>query len=307
MSSATPETQHNKSGNKVPPLMWAFTIVFALGSGLGGYIIGERDGQQNAIEQFAAEKPQRETKKQPSSIVDAAVLPQDVELQEEIPEATEPGSGESEPKPLDDGTFDATIFGPGDEITGPENISNSARRDPNDPFAIGAVDAPVVIAEFSDWNCSYCLRYGLETEPSLIKEYVDAGYVRIEWNDMPVHDEGSIPAAKAGRAAAEQGKFAEYKEAYLEKVAETQQVGGFDIDDFVEFAEKAGVEDLEKFRADAESDKYDEALAGAQAYASEIGVKGTPGFIVNDVFLAGAYPLELFRTAINLELEKAAS
>ena len=42
MTNTTPKT-------KIPPLMWAFTIVFALAAAVGGYVIGERDGQQNAL------------------------------------------------------------------------------------------------------------------------------------------------------------------------------------------------------------------------------------------------------------------
>ena len=48
MTNSTPKT-------KIPLLMWAFTIVFALASAVGGYIIGERDGQQNALNQIQAQ------------------------------------------------------------------------------------------------------------------------------------------------------------------------------------------------------------------------------------------------------------
>ena len=51
MSSGKDESE--KSTTKIPPLMWAFTLVLAVGSGVGGYIIGEREGQQNAVDQIA--------------------------------------------------------------------------------------------------------------------------------------------------------------------------------------------------------------------------------------------------------------
>lgn len=316
------KTAENNSGSKIPPLMWAFTLVLAAGSALGGYVIGERDGQRHVVDQILAgdvpealaEKTGQQgdggadgnaaTDNGTSSIVEAAALKDESSLVDEIPSEVKPGTDNAPAKAKDDGTYDATIFGPGEEVTEAANISNAARRDPNDPFAEGALDAPVVIAEFSDWNCSHCQRYGIETEPELLKKYVDSGLVRIEWNDMPIRGPQSVAAAKAGRAAAEQGRFADYKKAYLEAVAggDTQ----FDIDDYVEFAKKAEVKDLDKFRADAESDKYDDAIKGALEYGQKIGLNGTPGFIVNDTYLGGAYPLEAFEGVINAELKKVA-
>ena len=288
-AQTTKDNDNSRNGAKIPPLMWAFTAVLALGTGVGGYIVGENHGYERAVDALAAgELPEKESS--------AAVT--------EIPEDAKPGTEFPEPEASEEA---ALIHGPGSEITSREEISNSARRDPNDPFAVGAVDAPVVIAEFTDWDCPFCIRHAVQTEPELIKEYVDTGYVRIEWNDMPINGDAAHAAARAGRAAAEQGKFADYKKAYFAEAGQVEGHPGYGIEDFVRFAEAAGVPDIDKFREDAESDKYDDAIAQALDYAQGLGISGTPGFIVNDEFIGGALPVEDFRKVINGELQKTTS
>lgn len=284
MTNNTPKT-------KIPPLMWAFTIVFALASAVGGYVIGERDGQQNALNQMAEQVGGVDP--------DGAVVEG---TSAGIPDGATPGTDFSPVKANSNGFFDATIHGPSAPITSQDEIDNAARRDPKDPMAVGALDAPVVIAEFSDWECPFCIRHATTVEPELIKEYVDEGYVRIEWNDLAVQGPASIAAAKAGRAAAEQGRFAAYKDAYMAAAAEKGGHPGFELEDFIGFARKAEVPDIDKFIADAQSDKYDDAIDEARNYAQGLGITGTPGFIIGKKFLAGAMPIDDFRSAINTQL-----
>lgn len=282
---------NNPPKTKIPPLMWAFTIVFALASAVGGYVIGERDGQQNALNQMA---------EQVGGVgPDGAVVEG---TSAGIPDGATPGTDFSPVKANSNGFFDATIHGPSAPITSQDEIDNAARRDPKDPMAVGALDAPVVIAEFSDWECPFCIRHATTVEPELIKEYVDEGYVRIEWNDLAVQGPASIAAAKAGRAAAEQGRFAAYKDAYMAAAAEKGGHPGFELEDFIGFARKAEVPDIDKFIADAQSDKYDDAIDEARNYAQGLGITGTPGFIIGKKFLAGAMPIDDFRSAINTQL-----
>lgn len=284
MTNTTPKT-------KIPPLMWAFTIVFALAAAVGGYVIGERDGQQNALNQMAEQVGGVESEGAGAEGADVG-----------IPDSAKPGTDFSPVKADANGFFDATIQGPSAPITSQDEIDNAARRDPKDPMAVGALDAPVVISEFSDWDCPFCIRHSTTVEPELIKEYVEEGYVRIEWNDLAVQGPASIAAAKAGRAAAEQGKFTEYKDAYMAAAANKGGHPGFELEDFIGFAKKAEVPDIEKFIADAQSDKYNEAIDKARDYAQGLGITGTPGFIVGKKFLAGAMPIGDFRSAINTQL-----
>ena len=49
----------------------------------------------------------------------------------------------------------------------------------------GSTDAPVVMVAYSDFQCPFCGKFARDTEPILVKKYVDDGTLRIEWRDFP--------------------------------------------------------------------------------------------------------------------------
>ncbi len=61
-----------------------------------------------------------------------------------------------------------------------------ARRDAGDALAQGRADAPVVLIEYADFKCGYCGKFARDTEPALVKKYVDDGTLRIEWRNFPI-------------------------------------------------------------------------------------------------------------------------
>lgn len=72
---------------------------------------------------------------------------------------------------------------------------------------MGDVNAPVVLIMWSDVQCPFCGRFALDTEPALVERFVRKGMLRLEWRDFPYLGEQSPLAAKAARAAGEQGAF----------------------------------------------------------------------------------------------------
>ena len=272
----------------VSPIVWGMLVVILILVVVVGFLLGER----NSDTDDAAQGPEQ---------AQSATAPADSEKDyaADADKAT-PGTKFS------DGTGDPMTFGPGgDTKTG--DITTVHRKKEDDPFAVGAVDAPVVISEFSDFECPFCSKYTNDTEPMVLKKYVDKGLVRIEWNDLPVNGPAAVEGAKAGRAAAAQGKFAEFKH---ELYAASKDINGhpeFGIEDYMTFAKKAGVPDLKKFRQQATDDTYTEVIQEATRYGSQIGVSGTPGFVVGDQFVAGAQPPEVFEEVIKEQLGKAAN
>lgn len=167
------------------------------------------------------------------------------------------------------------------------------RRDENDPFAMGDVDAPVVMVMYSDYRCPFCAKFSRDTEPELVERYVDSGVLRIEWRDFPIFGDQSLAAARAGRAAAEQGKFWDFNHAVYAGVPETSKL---DVtpEALLDFARQAGVPDLEKFAADMEDTRFDAAIGKDVNEAVTIGATSTPTFVVNGRPILGAQPLSTF-------------
>ena len=182
-----------------------------------------------------------------------------------------------------------------------EGLSFLARRDEGDPMAMGDVDAPIVLVNYSDWRCPFCAKFARDMEPTLVSDYVETGKLRIEWRDMPIFGDESMVAARAGRAAAEQGKFHDFHEVVM---AAAPERGHADLNEqtLMAFAEETGIPDLEKFRADILSDRFDEAIAKDAEEGALYGVNSTPTFIVGKGAIVGAQPLETFVEAIESQL-----
>lgn len=183
--------------------------------------------------------------------------------------------------------------------TGP--LGEQARREAGDPFAVGSIDAPVVMVVFSDYRCPFCARYSTVTEPELMERFVDSGKLRIEWRDFPVFGEASLLAARAGRAAAAQGRFWEFNGAVYEAAP---QNGHHDltVSKLRDFAVQAGVPDLERFDHEMTSDAFDGELALDTVQARNLGITGTPSFIIDGNPVVGAQPTPVFVNVIEQAL-----
>ncbi|MCY0936577.1 DsbA family protein [Streptomyces sp. H34-S4] len=170
-----------------------------------------------------------------------------------------------------------------------------ARREPGDKLAAGRADAPVVLIEYSDFKCGYCGKFARDTEPALVKKYVEDGTLRIEWRNFPIFGADSEAAAKAAWAAGQQGRFAPFHAAAY---AEGAKEKGFGEERLTELAREAGVPDLERFKTDMAGEQAAAALAKDQEEGYRIGVTSTPSFLVNGQPIAGAQPPAAFDAAI---------
>lgn len=184
-------------------------------------------------------------------------------------------------------------------------LKSLERRDPQDKTAIGVVDAPVVMVVYSDFQCPYCAKWESQTLPAVINKYVNSGKLRIEWRDLAIFGESSGLAAQAAVAAAEQGKYLEYR---------TQLTRGGQIPDASAFTE-AGLQDAavrlkinpEQFVADVHSQKTKDFVEKNYAEARRVGMGSTPSFLVNTVPIKGAQPIAVFEQLIDQQLAEKAT
>ncbi|MFF4267343.1 DsbA family protein [Streptomyces virginiae] len=170
-----------------------------------------------------------------------------------------------------------------------------ARRESGDKLAVGRADAPVVLIEYSDFKCGYCGKFARDTEPELVKKYVQDGTLRIEWRNFPIFGAESEAAAKAAWAAGQQDRFDAFHAAAY---AGGSKEKGFAEPRLVELAQEAGVPDLERFKADMAGEQAAAALRKDQEEGYRIGVTSTPSFLLNGRPIAGAQPLDTFTAAI---------
>ncbi|KQB84811.1 Disulfide bond formation protein D precursor [Corynebacterium lowii] len=178
------------------------------------------------------------------------------------------------------------------------------RRDPDDPRAMGDIDAPVTMVEWTDLRCPFCGLFSREILPELKKEYVDTGKVRIEFRDVVYFGERSASASAAARAAGKQDKYVEYLSAIYARAPESGHPELPD-EELIEVAEEVGVPDMEVFKKDMKDPQLAAEAEEETNQARQWGVQGVPFFAVGSSSLAGTQPIENFRAFLDQAIEEA--
>lgn len=173
----------------------------------------------------------------------------------------------------------------------------AARRIPGDPLALGRPDAPVVISEWGDFQCPFCRAYTLNTEPSLVRQYVDSGRVRLEWHDFGYLGPESAMAARAARAAGRQGRFWQYHDA-LYRQQGRENSGAVTDASLAATARSLGL-DLARFQRDYADPAIAAQVSDDRELGAALGVTGVPSFVIGGQMIVGAEPLATFHQAID--------
>ncbi|WP_017581268.1 thioredoxin domain-containing protein [Nocardiopsis valliformis] len=178
-----------------------------------------------------------------------------------------------------------------------------ARRTADDPMALGSADAPVVLVAYSDFACPYCATWAQETQPELVKRYVDSGDLRIEWREFPYLGELSQTLSVGAVAAGEQDAFWEYQEAVFDRQDELKSASDPDgvLDEIVE---ELGL-DSERFQEDLGAERSGISVGHDFVEGQQIGVSATPAFVINGDPVMGAQPLDVFVRSVDTALAAA--
>lgn len=171
----------------------------------------------------------------------------------------------------------------------------------------GEPDAPITIYEYSDYQCPFCSRYFVQTEPAIDESYVRSGRVRIVFRDFPLVElhPNAPPAHVAANCVADQGAEAYWQMHSL--LFQTQSAWNSLADPmsyFTQLAEQVGV-DVAVFSSCVESGDKDAIIAAGIAEARAIGFSGTPSFqfvrnSTQEGFpLVGAQPYDQFSAMLD--------
>ena len=174
-----------------------------------------------------------------------------------------------------------------------------------DDHAIGDPDAPVVIEEFSDFQCPFCRRFHDETFRRIVEEYVQTGKVYFVYRHFPVVDRNdpaqeSHAAARAAICAGRQNRFWDYQDILFAN-QNGENIGDYTERRLAAMADELGL-DLDAFNACYGSQDAQAAVAADALFASQKGLSSTPSFLINGKALLGAQAFEVFQQAIEAEL-----
>ena len=159
---------------------------------------------------------------------------------------------------------------------------------------MGAPNAPVVIEEFSDFQCAYCRQFFLQTEKALIDQYIIPGKVYFIYRTLGDWlGPGSQLSAEAAYCAGDQEMFWEYHDALFTNQGQVE----FSPVNLLQLADTLGL-DLNTFGSCVESYKYRDQVNKDRQDGISAGVRGTPSFLINDKLVVGAQPFSFFQQAI---------
>lgn len=165
-------------------------------------------------------------------------------------------------------------------------------NDPDSPMS-GSLSGDVTVVEFFDYRCGYCRR----AAGAVTQLQKDDPNVRIVYKDFPILGEASLFAARAALASRSQGKHVAFHEALLAAKNELTPKS------ILVIAARAGL-DTKRLQTDMQTPTIQATIERNWALARELGINGTPGFIIGTELIPGALDLQdlkQFITKVRLE------
>lgn len=191
--------------------------------------------------------------------------------------------------------------------TSPETIGDFVIPEADNKFsvqgnAMGDPNAPVVIEEFSDFQCPYCRQFALQTMPLIIENYVETGKVYFVYRTLGdwLGPESQL-AAEGAYCAGDQGKFWQYHDALFANQGKVS----FSASNLLQMAEAMNL-DMDAFASCVQDYTYREQVNQDLQEGLRAGVRGTPTFFINDKLLVGAQSFSAFQQVIETALSTAA-
>lgn len=150
----------------------------------------------------------------------------------------------------------------------------------------GEKNAPLQMVVFSDFQCPYCHQF-FQSLDTFQSDWIDSGRLVVQFRDFPLAKHvNSLSAHMAAHAANEQGQYLEMHR-LLYQQQEEWAASSQPEELFLQYAQELGL-DEEQFQQDYNSQEYLAEIKQDRDQGRELGVSGTPAFILNEELYQGA-------------------
>ena len=161
---------------------------------------------------------------------------------------------------------------------------NAKDIDVENNYWLGSIDPQITIIEFSDFACSYCKNSFFNIRD------IGMNYkknVKIIYKDFPILTDHSLNLAMAGICAGEQGMFwVMHDKLFLNQGVSTKT-------EIFNLANQIGLENIQ-FRTCFNSKKYIKEIEQDIQIGKELGITGTPTWLINGQIIEGDIPYNIF-------------
>ena len=192
------------------------------------------------------------------------------------------------------------VFAPAEDVTVDPSKAVMDKISLKGEPAKGPANAKVTIVEYSDFQCPFCSKGYNTMEKEVLPQYKDKVRFYYKHYPLPFH-----PWAEAGAVAAECAKeqkpdaFWKLYSSFFENQSQitkdnvkqkaTEYLGDQKID-------------MAKWNDCVDNNKSLPQVKAQMAEGGTVGVRGTPGFIINGRLVSGAQPAQNFKNIIDDEL-----
>lgn len=186
-----------------------------------------------------------------------------------------------------------------------------------DRNSMGDANAPIQLVEYSDFQCPYCERFAVDTEPLLVEYFISTGKVLFTYrtagnwvsSNIGGNKTESQDAGLAALCAADQGKFWEMHASLFANNRDVEDQGSFADKRLTAMAESIGL-DMSAYQDCYDSGKYEDDIQQGFDDAVAAGISGTPFFVmtykvdgeVKTETIEGAQPINVFQQKIEAAL-----
>ena len=170
---------------------------------------------------------------------------------------------------------------------------------------LGDPNAPITLTEYVDLQCPVCAAAARETLPTLVRDYVRTGKVKLEARTLHFIGPDSERAARVTAGAEQQGKLWPFLEAFY--ASQGEENSGYVTDDFLRSVAAAAGVDATKALHAADTAAAQDRLNRANADAQEHGIDATPTFTIargdGEAQVLPAHDAQTVADAIDAELK----
>ena len=178
------------------------------------------------------------------------------------------------------------------DVSVPKKVATEGRAVRGNP------DAPITIIAFSDFTCPYCEQAAF-TLNSLLSHYGKT--VRFIFKNYPLASHDNARLASQYFVAANnldtEKAWKLYDEIFSNREALLAEGEPF----LKKAAAKVGL-DPEKLAEEARTEPVNAIIDEDMADAKALGLEGTPYFLVNNILIRGALPLDMYSEAVEIAL-----
>lgn len=170
---------------------------------------------------------------------------------------------------------------------------DALERDPNSHVG-GNPRGDVTLVEFFDYRCPYC-RQAQATVNQLLAE---DGNLRLVYKEFPILGPESVIASRAAVAARASERYPALHDALMTAPSPLTE------ENVLKIADSVGL-NVSALQLDMGSPDVERIIAANRALAQELGIQGTPAFVIGDRLLPGVVSLDGLKQLVAAERAKA--